>query len=71
MESETRSERFSELPLNYASKNSCIKTVGRQTVIGDSTNVICALAFDPEGNRLAVAELDGSLRIYSPTTGKM
>ena len=65
------SARLGELAATNQSKDPCFSIVGKQQQCGDSTQVITAVAFDLEGNRLAVGELDGTLKIYNPTSGKV
>jgi len=43
---------------------------GRPVKIGDSHAATTTVAFDPEGKSLAVGSYDGSIRLYSPFSGK-
>ena len=52
-------------------KNSAFRVIGKPIEIGDSKQSITAMAFDPEGTRLAVGEFDGHVRIYSYVSGKI
>ena len=52
-------------------KKSPLRIIGKPFKINDNKVDILSVAFDPEGKQLAVAGFDGSLKLYSPGTGKL
>lgn len=68
MENQDTENKF---PVNYASKQSCIAMTSKPLMIKNSDSLITCLALDKGAKYLAVGGFDGSIRIYSPLTGKL
>lgn len=58
-------------PMNFAQRHSCFTLTSQPLRIKSTKNMISCMAFDNEAKFLAVGEFDGSIRLYSPITGKL
>lgn len=51
-------------------KKQPFKIQGRPIKVGDNHSSITSMAYDPEGKSIAISTFDGSIKLYSPFTGK-
>ena len=70
MENPPKRKEEKALSINYGKKQS-FKVQGKPMKIGDSHASIMSVSFEPcDGKSLAVGAFDGSIKLYSPHTGK-